>query len=754
MVVASNEAGLRAEIVRRLSEHPVLVIGEWDGQGAPPPCGLRLQDNRLKSEGGPSIMLKLGIDQSAPYDLPWPFDDAALSTTLRRTYRSLSYQGLLRDPETLRAAFERLIELSPDSIEVVDPNVRLLYVNPAFEEITGYQLPEVLGRTTGDLFRAGTHDPAFYQSIMEVLRRGEVWRGQLVARRADQALSYQESILAPFFNSSGTSLGFIALKRDLARDELLNRAIERQDSQHDLLFQEVADAFLLHDERGHLLDRNSRAVRMFNLDQSEEQLTMSLLDCVSGDDRLRLESAWRGLEKKESIEVDAQLKRFSSETERVVSFRSVRVMVAGEDLILSIARDITMRIKLEKQAIELSEARSRVQGLTQTLHEERQQEKSARIASLSVLAGSLAHDLNNALSVIMGNLDFLREADDQEERQEILSDIEHGIKSARDITRRFTSFSRGSAVVLTPLYLQPWLQELTRAFRSGQRVRTTLQLPSEPVWCQADEPQLTQVVLNLLMNAFQAAGPERPIMLSLVSEASEDSALALIRVEDEGPGLPEDLIARIFEPFVTTKPGGSGLGLASAQRIIKGHNGELKAYNRASGGACFEVSLPSCSPESERARPQAALPAVETPVLSLEGLRVIVLDDEPNVLHLIGRLLKGRGALVELFTTGEALLDFVRQQHIQDELVIRETTFVLDLLIESGIDGLETLRQLKLIQPDIKAMACSGHPPDPTVRDYQTLGFQAYLKKPFEPQRLISTILKVSQGLFTPIGSL
>ena len=746
-IIASHDAAWRAELTRRIEKHSILIIGEWDGTGNVMPSAVRFQDNRLESEGGFSMLIRVGLDPHTAFDLPWPFEDAELLALLAPLHQKLSRQGLLQDPALLRSAFERLIELSPDSIEVVDPNVRLLYVNPSFENITGYQLPEVLGRTTGDLFRAGTHDPSFYGNIMNVLREGEVWRGQLVARRADQSLSYQESILAPFFDPEGKTQGFIALKRDLERDNLLNQAIERQDAQHAALFQEVADAFLLHDEAGHLLDRNSRAVRMFNLEAEGEQLQSSLLDSVSQVDQMKLARAWKNLKKEESIEIDAHLKQHPDEDERVVSFRSVRVVVAGEDLILSIARDITIRIALERQARELSEAQSRIQGLTQTLHDERQQEKSARIASLSVLAGSLAHDLNNALSVIMGNLDFLHDADDPDERQEILSDIEHGIKSARDITRRFTSFSRGSAVVLSPLQLQPWLQELTRAFRSGQRVNTLLTMPPEPIWCQADEPQLTQVVLNLLMNAFQAAGADKDIHLTLrAPELSNPASLAVITVEDEGPGLPEDLIARIFEPFVTTKPGGSGLGLASAQRIVKGHNGDLRAYNRSSGGACFEITLPWCTPEGNILPPQENAAESEVEELDLEGLNVVVLDDEPNVLHLIGRLLKGQGATVTLFTTGEHLLKYVSEQLASEGNVLNETVFVLDLLIENGIDGVETLRRLKLLLPHVRAMACSGYPPDPTIDDYRTVGFQVYVKKPFSPVELISAVRKTHQA--------
>ena len=113
------------------------------------------------------------------------------------------------------------------------------------------------------------------------------------------------------------------------------------------------------------------------------------------------------------------------------------------------------------------------------------------------------------------------------------------------------------------------------------------------------------------------------------------------------------------------------------------------------------------------------------------------------MLHLIGRLLEARGASTELFTTGESLLQCVTERRF-DEVSFRSTIFLLDLLIESGIDGVETLRRLKAIHPGVKALACSGHPPDPTITDYRTVGFTVYVKKPFAPDNLIEAVRRTA----------
>ena len=746
IAICSRDQAWRSLLRTQVEGLGAIVIGESDDRGDIGPSAVRFEDNRWGGPSSPAIVLRIGVDPNAAADLEWPLSDNVIRVALRSVAASLRERGLLLTSDVAEQAFRRLVNLSPDSIEVVDERVRLLYVNPAFEQITGYNLAEVLGRTTGDLFRAGTHDPSFYQNILSTLNQGKIWRGQLVARRRDNALSYQESVLAPFWAADGKRLGYVALKRDLARDELLDRAAGNQDAQRAALFREVADAFLLHDEEGHLLDRNDRAVRMFRLDEQVNNQAPSLLDRFAPDDAKRLVDNWRGLEESVPVIIDATILDAGVGPRRTVSFSSVRARVAGEDLVLSVARDITSRVELEQKARDLADANSRIQGLTQTLREERQQEQANRFDSLSVLAGSLSHDLNNSLSVIMGNLYALSMTNDADDRDEILEDINDGMRSAQDISRRFTSFSRGSAAVLTPMHIQPWLQELTRSFRASNNVQVDYIAPEEAVWCLADEQQLNQLILNLLINALQAAGNEAPITVELEAVETEAGPVSVIRVADRGGGIPDELRARLFEPFVTTKPAGSGLGLASALRIVQGHNGQIDVSNRAGGGACFKVTL------QRQITGKATLTVGKRESLEdglgpsvLEDCTVLVLDDEPRVLHAIGRILRGHGAKTLLFSTGEAIVEAQDQMLTGPKIPGPEIVFVLDLLIVGGgIDGLETMRRLRKRDPLVRAIACSGYNPNANDQDYETIGFGAHLKKPFLAENLIRTILRMS----------
>lgn len=569
--------------------------------GQPPaPAGVVLHDNRTAAPGVAGIVLSVGVDASAPHDLPWPLPAALLDGALRGAAAALVGRGLLSDPALAEAAFQRLVELSADSIEVVDRRVRLLYVNPAFENVTGYALPEVLGRTTGDLFRAGTHDPSFYAGIMEVLGRGEPWRGQLVARRADGDLSYQESVLAPFSGADGAPAGYVALKRDLARDALLARAATHAGDQRSALFEEVADAFLLHDEQGRVLDRNDSASRMFRLD--ERRGSGGLLGRVDPADAARLLAAWAGLQPGEPCAVDVAVHERPEAPPRTVSLRSVRVRVAGEDLVLTIARDITERVALERaltaRGEELAEALAHLERASAALVEREKQ------AALGGLVAGVAHELNTPLGVAL-TAATLAEAEIEDlgrlartgspTRRELVQIAERSAESLALIHKQVQRAARLVAdfkrLSVAESASSPSACDLTeqvqRVVRNSSPLLgehgNTVEVAGDPLAIVADPAALAQVMVQLLSNlAHHAPGSTARVQVGLSAVGAE------VVIEDDGPGLDAAAAARAFEPFFTTARGRGhvGLGLHIAHGLVVHRlGGEISIEPRASGGA-------------------------------------------------------------------------------------------------------------------------------------------------------------------------
>ena len=571
----------------------------------PPPAGVSLSDNRSSPVPQRGVVLRVGVDPEVGHDLPWPLSPATLEGALRGAAATLAAKGLLSETNLAEAAFRKLVELSADSIEVVDRRVRLLYVNPAFEEVTGYTLPEVLGRTTGDLFRAGTHDPAFYAGIMEVLGRGEAWRGQLVARRADGALSYQESVLAPFSGPDGATAGYVALKRDLARDALLARAAEHVGDQRSALFEEVADAFLLHDEHGQVLDRNDSAVRMFALDAAPSG---GFLDTVLPEDSARLLDAWAALKAGEPVALDVRVVAPQAAANQTVSLRSVRVRVAGEDLVLTIGRDITERVALERaltdRGRELTEALSRLERTSAALVEREKQ------AALGGLVAGVAHELNTPIGVAVTALSIaeagIAELDQiartgQPTRRMLTAVTERAGESLQLVQEQLrraaqlvTDFKRLS---VTEVAAQPGrcnlLKQARRVVHSLQPLlrehNVHFQILGEPVERVVDPAAFAQILGQLISNVAHHAGGCEARLTVLGTPAG-----ARVLVEDDGPGLEPDTVIHAFEPFFTTARGRGrvGLGLHVAQSLVAHRlGGEIRIESQPGAGTRVEFTL-------------------------------------------------------------------------------------------------------------------------------------------------------------------
>ena len=411
----------------------------------------------------------------------------------------------------------------------------------------------------------------------------------------------------------------------------------------------------------------------------------------------------------------------------------------GEDNLVVVSARLMNRH--DRRERELLDARQHIHEMKRTLQEDRQREQAARMSSLSTLAGALSHDLNNALAVVSGNLELLREVVTDENALTMLDDIRTGAESARELTTRFITFSKGPGPLLKPLAMAPWLQRITHAFRAGNDVPIEIDCADEQAHVAADEYQLTQVLLNLLLNAVQSSEERKPIEIAVTPYPGGDSPAWSIAVRDRGPGIDAEILPRIFDPFFTTKPGGTGLGLASAWRIIQEHEGELVCRNREEGGAEFEIRLRGVRPE-EAAGADASRNGSNAKSRddALSDVRVVLLDDEPAVLQTVSRMLRTRGAEVHAVACGEelfALKEAHGSEWMQDD---RTLVYVLDILVHVGLGGIETLQRLRHEDASVRAIACSGHAPTEVNEDFRTLGFAEFLRKPFRADELVAAL--------------
>ena len=221
--------------------------------------------------------------------------------------------------------------------------------------------------------------------------------------------------------------------------------------------------------------------------------------------------------------------------------------------------------------------------------------QSEKLASLGQLASGMAHEIHNPLTIISGEAQlYLERFKDQDAKvDEVLRSIIEECQRAADITRRILRFAKPAPADLAPIDLKATIEEsLTLAGYQVrmEKVERIVEVPSDLPKVRANQNQIQEVILNLILNAIQAMG-EKGGRLKVRAEAANGSFVQF-QIADTGPGIPVSKLTKVFDPFYTTKPTGTGLGLFVSQRIVKAHGGTIDVSSAEGKGACFTIRLP------------------------------------------------------------------------------------------------------------------------------------------------------------------
>jgi two-component system cell cycle sensor histidine kinase/response regulator CckA len=375
-------------------------------------------------------------------------------------------------------------------------------------------------------------------------------------------------------------------------------------------------------------------------------------------------------------------------------------------------RIIPTRISIRKLWGENSELMGSVavgRNISEEVSLQRQLEQAQKLEAVATLSGGLAHNFNNQLAVILGltNLMLARITPDHDLYRD-LKEIEQQAKAGQDLTRELLTFTRAAAFELRPLDLNELVRATVEMFARTHRSLTLRQnLAPGLLPVVADPVQLRQVLLNFLINAWQAMPGRGEIVIAtgaVTLTAWTDPAwnlkpgtCATLSVADQGTGMDAAVLSRIFEPFFTTKnPGqGTGLGLASAYRIIKSHGGAIQVNSIPGKGSIFTVYLPLSA-----ARLQI-FPAADPGLISGQAT-ILLVDDEPVLRQVCARLLAKLGYRVLEAPGGEEALELYRSEARSIDLVL------LDVIMP-GLSGLETLDRLRELNPEVRVLLCSGY---------------------------------------------
>ena len=639
------------------------------------------------------------------------------------------------------ALLKTLINAIPDLVFFKDRNGVYLGCNRAFEQYCGKSEKHLAGLTDRDVFGPGLAD--FYRAndrkAMELRApsSNEEWIDYPDGRRV-----LLETVKAPFYDEAGEPAGIIGISRDITA---------RRSAEHDLRQREewlraIIDNFpfpvWLKDTEGRVLAANAALSSLHGFGSpaeligrtNHELFSREQADAYHADDLAVMERC-------EQVTLEEKLEQADG-THWYETFKTPILGSAGAVTgTAGFTRDITGRRRADEE-------RQRLQA---------EMLQTQKYESLGVLAGGIAHDFNNLLTGILGNADIVLSdiATDSAMRPR-LEAIIAAAQRAAGLANQMLAFSGKAAFAKQPTDLGRIIEEMSTLFEAsvppGTNIRYAIARGLPPI--EADPAQIAQVVVNLVTNACDAldtgertisirTGTARRSREELVRRAPGQPELpegnyVHLEVEDSGSGVAPEVADRVFEPFVTTKPGGRGMGLAAVLGIVNGHGGVIQMETEPGRGTCFRILFPVSAPVvPEESEPEPEPAGVET---EWTGSGTILLVDDEEIIVAVGQIILERAGF-RVLTAGdgrEAVEQFKRHA---DEI----GCVVLDLTMPR-MDGRQAFHEIRAIKPDVPVIICSGYTHNEIEKRFAGDMPPGFVQKPYQVSDLMAQIRAAIEG--------
>jgi PAS domain S-box-containing protein len=491
----------------------------------------------------------------------------------------------------------------------------------------------------------------------------------------------------------------------------------------------IGDAVMATDATGRITQMNPVAEQLtgWQLEEARGKLLTEVLHMFPDGNPQEMDNPVEILSKGEIMDLSNHTVLASRDSRQYRIARSGSPIKNSRGEILGVVlvfRDITQEHKLQEELLTVQ-----------------------KLKSVGTLAGGIAHDFNNILTAIFGNIELaLHILPKEHEARSILKDADQALLKAKSLTHQLLTFAKGGSPILGVVNLRETVQKSVHFNLSGSNVKAHLNLPAALWQAKADQDQIHQVLANLTRNACQAM-PQGGT-LDIAGENIQDLQDSLrphltgdfikLTIRDNGPGIPAQNLERIFDPYFSTKPGSSGLGLAIVHSIIDKHRGHIGVDSSPGIGTTFTVLLPADKSAPEPARPLQ--PQASAEPSSASSGHVLVMDDEETIRDVATAMLEACDYQVDSAVDGEEALQKYASAQKTDhpfDLVI------MDLTIPGGMGGKEAVLKLLKLDPQAKAIVTSGYSTDAAMANYRDYGFKGKLVKPFQLKDLRQEVERV-----------
>lgn len=456
-------------------------------------------------------------------------------------------------------------------VAMTDPKGTITYINDKFIEVSKYTEKELIGQNHS-ILNSGYHSKEFFRNLWKTIGQGEVWRGEIQNRAKDGTYYWVDTTIIPFLNTKGKPYQYVSIRTDITNRKIAENLLKET-------LKELSDIKFALDQSSIVAFTNEKGIITSVNDKFCEISKYSREEVVGQDHRILNSSyhpksffkemwrtigqgqVWKGEIKNKAKDgtyywVDTTIVPFLNEDGKPYQYLAIR-------------NDITERKD--------TEALLRVQD---------------KLAAVGKMAAGIAHEIRNPLTSMKGYAEFLQLDEESEERREYLDIILDEVDRVNSIVEDFLVLAKPKMVQLKEQNIVPVIQNVVSLLEFEARkknVRIHFHSDQELIQVECDEDRLKQVFLNFIKNGIEAMPSGGDIFVKTLVEDNQ----VQISIQDTGVGIPEDKLAKIGEPFFTTKKNGNGLGLMVSFKIIENHHGKVYVESELNKGTTFSIVLPN-----------------------------------------------------------------------------------------------------------------------------------------------------------------
>ncbi|HSV42554.1 MAG TPA: PAS domain S-box protein [Methanomassiliicoccales archaeon] len=517
----------------------------------------------------------------------------------------------------------------------------------------------------------------------------------------------------------GGQRAILVANRDISERKMAERALRLQKERLSVTLNCITDGVIVTDNDGRVVLMNRTAADMVGKSLSEARgiLLDDLYSICDASGHATRSAAKEALETQSmSISLRRTL-RGQGDTSLLINESASPLLENGTLLgVVLVLHDVTIEKELEDQTV-----------------------RAAMLRSIGTLAGGIAHDFNNLLAMIVGQNEIMRR--EEMSKEDMIGRLEEGQKvlwRARELADRLLTFSKGGAPVRKAFTVLTLLQEAAALTKNHDNIEMIFNVPETVHLIELDEGQMINAVANIIRNAQEAMADGGTLTMSAVNAYLDGDGTEMsggdyvhLTFADNGVGMNREVLSHIFEPYYTTNPSKSGMGLAVTYSVVKQHQGMVNAESEPGLGTIIHVYLPACR--------DCPLPRVEEtiPMRTIQRAKVLLMDDEDVLMDVASEMLELLGHEAHQAHDGKEALTMYDQSAEEGrpyDLVI------MDLTIPGGMGGKEAVKALKERHPDAKVIVSSGYSNDPVMSDHLSHGFDWVMPKPYTIKQLGSSI--------------